>query len=224
MSVVKDEVTDAMEPQSVMGQKKPTVRFTIKDVRQLGRPRRIGSAGVTVEQVQKRIKAEFGLHSDSAEVLAGLSFRFVLGLMISYRRRALGLSQLDLATLYGSSRELISQIESGRTEVNSGDLPRLAEILDVPITSLFGLAEGEVERANELRRSEAKGTVMLHPTPVSLTKEGGVMLLLEKMAKRVSHDLAPDEQLVLDTIRSCDAETRASLTRMVSVMAYALKG
>ena len=40
--------------------------------------------------------------------------------------------------MFGVSREMISQIETGRANINAGDLPRLAKILMVPISYFYG--------------------------------------------------------------------------------------
>ena len=66
------------------------------------------------------------------------SFAPHIGDRISIRRRELNLSQKELAQLYGVSRELISQFETGRSEINAGDLPRLAKILLAPISYFYG--------------------------------------------------------------------------------------
>ena len=48
------------------------------------------------------------------------------------------MSQTTLANEMGVSQEVISNYEIGQTPVRADDLPRFAEILDVPVTYFFG--------------------------------------------------------------------------------------
>ena len=61
-----------------------------------------------------------------------------IGDRISIRRRELKLGQKELGEMFGVSREMISQIETGRANINAGDLPRLAKIMMVPISYFYG--------------------------------------------------------------------------------------
>ncbi len=66
-----------------------------------------------------------------------INFRAEIGKQIYYRRRQVKLTQREVAERFGVSREMIAAVEQGRTDVNAGDLPRLAAILHVPIDYFF---------------------------------------------------------------------------------------
>lgn len=63
-----------------------------------------------------------------------------IGLRIRKRRQELGLTQDALATMLGYSREALSHYETGRAGVDTGDLPHIAAVLNVPISYFYELA------------------------------------------------------------------------------------
>jgi transcriptional regulator with XRE-family HTH domain len=66
----------------------------------------------------------------------------VIGWRVRSRAREIGLSSAELAKRVGLSRAMISKIENAQVSPSLATLSRLAEVLDVPITSLFqGLDE-----------------------------------------------------------------------------------
>lgn len=54
-----------------------------------------------------------------------------VGHRIALRRKELGMPQTHIARVLGVKRELISMIETGRAEINAGDLPVFGKILNV---------------------------------------------------------------------------------------------
>lgn len=60
-----------------------------------------------------------------------------IGIRIRGRRRELNLGQRELADKLGVTREAVTGWESGRISIYAGDLPRLAEILTVPLIYLY---------------------------------------------------------------------------------------
>jgi len=66
----------------------------------------------------------------------------VIGWRVRSRAREVGLSSAELAKKVGLSRAMISKIENAQVSPSLATLSRLAEVLEVPITSLFqGLDE-----------------------------------------------------------------------------------
>lgn len=66
----------------------------------------------------------------------------VIGWRVRSRAREVGLSSAELAKRVGLSRAMISKIENAQVSPSLATLSRLAEVLEVPITSLFqGLDE-----------------------------------------------------------------------------------
>ena len=72
-----------------------------------------------------------------------INYRADIGNRIADRRRQNGLTQSGLGEKFGVSRSMIGSIEQGISDVNAGDLPRLATILDVPVQYFFGVPEPE---------------------------------------------------------------------------------
>ncbi len=62
----------------------------------------------------------------------------IIGAIIRERRRKLDLGQRELGDKLGVTREAVTGWESGRISVYAGDLPRLADALEVPLPYLYG--------------------------------------------------------------------------------------
>jgi len=60
------------------------------------------------------------------------------------------LTQAELATLAGVSRQTINSIETGRFEPSLSLALRLARLFDRPVNAMFALDETEAERAAAL--------------------------------------------------------------------------
>ena len=65
------------------------------------------------------------------------STRFAIGRRIANRRKALGMTQEELADAFGVSRAAISQYEVAIGDLDAGDMVFLAEILRVPVVHFF---------------------------------------------------------------------------------------
>jgi transcriptional regulator with XRE-family HTH domain len=64
-----------------------------------------------------------------------------LGSLLQARREALGLSQYELAKRADIDRSVVLRIESGAIrQPDPRKLARLAKVLDLPLTKLYGLA------------------------------------------------------------------------------------
>lgn len=61
----------------------------------------------------------------------------IIGSRIAAERREQGLSQAKLGIMADMSREYVSRIETGSTNVTVGRLYRVAEALGLPLESLF---------------------------------------------------------------------------------------
>ena len=76
----------------------------------------------------------------------GLSFeekRILLGLNITYYRRAKNLTQLQLAEKVSVSGNYISQVERGFKSVSLATLAQISEILEVEERDLFDFSRGQ---------------------------------------------------------------------------------
>jgi len=77
-----------------------------------------------------------------------------IGTRISTIRRERGLTQDELADQVGVSRSAVAQWETGRTGQVTGNLPRIADVLEVNVEYLvYGdnkRAAGEVRQGDEL--------------------------------------------------------------------------
>ena len=89
-----------------------------------------------VDPAGPQVKGGEPVHSASA------GLEEVIGWRVRSRAREVGLSSAELAKRVGLSRAMISKIENAQVSPSLATLSRLAEALDVPITSLFqGLDE-----------------------------------------------------------------------------------
>ena len=69
----------------------------------------------------------------------------LLGQRIRLAREQLGISQEDLAHQWGKQQYQVSKIETGQRRVYAHDLPRLAQVLHVPISHFFQDTETQNE-------------------------------------------------------------------------------
>lgn len=67
--------------------------------------------------------------------------RILLGLNISYYRRARQLTQVELAEAVGISSNYLSQIERGYKSISLDKLLKLAEVLDVDEKNFFDFSK-----------------------------------------------------------------------------------
>lgn len=187
-------------------------------IKRVGRPRKsTADENDDVERVGRYIQEVFGrVPTDRGEVLSLLSFRYIIAVMLSRRRRELQMSQLDLAVLFGVGRETISQMESGRTEVKSGDLARLAIILQAKISDLFGLVEDLEERQGIIQESEKlrkRGEFHLFVEEFELAKAASVLQAL------TANSLSTEEVELLKAFRSCPDDSRETMIHVAQKMA-----
>ena len=71
--------------------------------------------------------------------------RILLGLNITYYRRAKNLTQLQLAEKVSVSGNYISQVERGLKSVSLATLAQISEILEVEERDLFDFSRGQRE-------------------------------------------------------------------------------
>ena len=71
--------------------------------------------------------------------------RVLLGLNITYYRRAKNLTQLQLAEKVSVSGNYISQVERGFKSVSLATLVQISEILEVEERDLFDFSRGQKE-------------------------------------------------------------------------------
>src|SRR4051812_15785754 len=77
------------------------------------------------------------------ESLAELALEDAIGRNVRQLRHQHGLSVADMAERVGISKAMMSKIENAQTSCSLATLARLAEGLDVPVTSLFRGADTE---------------------------------------------------------------------------------
>jgi len=83
-----------------------------------------------------------GAHSHGAGESPSRQLEALIGWRVRNRSREIGLSSSQLATRVGLSKGMISKIENAQVSPSLATISRLAEVLDVPVTSLFqGLDE-----------------------------------------------------------------------------------
>lgn len=72
-----------------------------------------------------------------------------VGERIALRRKALGLTQSELASLMGyKSKAAISKIETGVNDIAQSTIVKFAEVLDTSVAFLMGWDSAEKERPN----------------------------------------------------------------------------
>lgn len=88
-----------------------------------------------------------------------------LGAVLRERRRALGLTQAELADRCGVSLRFLGQLEIGTGNISIGRLEAVAEALDISLARVFAQAEGLRDRQRPVRvallgvRGAGKSTV-----------------------------------------------------------------
>jgi transcriptional regulator with XRE-family HTH domain len=87
-----------------------------------------------------------------------------VGRAIQVLRTELGLSRTDLAEDAGVSYSYLSEIETGKKQLSSNTLLRLAEVLDVSPSELMAAAE---ERVRPSAGSAGRGTTVLSAPPAT---------------------------------------------------------
>jgi transcriptional regulator with XRE-family HTH domain len=89
-----------------------------------------------------RVHAEPEPAAPSDEPASPHHLEAIIGWRVRSRAREIGLSSAELAKRVGLSRAMISKIENAQVSPSLATMSRLAEVLEVPITSLFqGLDE-----------------------------------------------------------------------------------
>ncbi|MEM8632807.1 MAG: helix-turn-helix domain-containing protein [Pseudomonadota bacterium] len=129
-----------------------------------------------------------------------------LGKDLRALRRARGLTLSDAATSLDRSVGWLSQVERDLSSPSVADLQALAQLLDVPMSILFGASSGPSEEAGIIVRKNARRTI---PRPV----EG----LYEEL---LSPDLTDDFEMVHSTFEPGSHVTESVLrpTQEVAVM------
>ncbi|MGQ0682149.1 helix-turn-helix domain-containing protein [Bradyrhizobium sp.] len=94
-----------------------------------------------------------------------------LGESIRAHRLILGMSQSELAKQLGVSFQQVQKYEKGTNRIGAGRLPQIAEIFDVPITTLFG-------DYADISRGKGKGRA----APAKLITDATVLKLLTAYA------------------------------------------
>jgi transcriptional regulator with XRE-family HTH domain len=90
-------------------------------------------------------------HSESTEELD--AFRWSVGQRIRRRRKAMGLTTIELATHIGCIPSMISMVETGRRSVRSAHLVRYATALDCSTDYLLGMTSTDNEQLVSLLQS-----------------------------------------------------------------------
>jgi transcriptional regulator with XRE-family HTH domain len=90
----------------------------------------------------------------------------LVGARIRERRRALNMSQADLAQAIGVTFQQVQKYEQGRNRVGAGRLSTIAQTLGVPITSFFD----EAPVAEPSAAGDAVAAALRDPNTVELVK------------------------------------------------------
>lgn len=132
-----------------------------------------------------------------------------LGADLRALRKARGLTLSDVATRLGRSVGWISQVERDLSQPSINDLRRIAKVLDVPVSMLFGQAPAPAHEAGHIVRKGAR-------RPIGSGEAG----LIEEL---ISPDLTDDFEVVHSTFlpKSRIGET---VTRPTQEVGYILSG
>ena len=77
-----------------------------------------------------------------------------MGMMISSRRRGLGMTQLDLAEKMGVTDKAVSKWERDLSYPDVNSLPKLAEVFEMSVDELMQIKTGTAQQVNEMPVSE----------------------------------------------------------------------
>jgi transcriptional regulator with XRE-family HTH domain len=114
------------------------------------------------------------------------TFFLKLGVRIAENRKALGLTQVQLADALGVTQQVVASYEIGRHRIPASFLPRLARALAVSVASLVG-----------------------EPTPTGQGKRGPTPQLLQQI-ERIQRLPRPQQRFVMQMI---DTALQASATQ-----------
>jgi transcriptional regulator with XRE-family HTH domain len=89
-----------------------------------------------------------------------------VGQRIKVQRRALGLSQTALADELGVTFQQVQKYEKGKNRIGAGRLTKIADVLQVPVTTLLGVDDSVVAKRKE--RGETASPLKLLTTPGAL--------------------------------------------------------
>ncbi|MER5951846.1 helix-turn-helix transcriptional regulator [Streptomyces sp. NPDC001904] len=96
-------------------------------------------------------------------------WRHVVGDVLRRRRRAQGRTLQDVADVAGISMPYLSEMERGRKEASSEMLAAVAGALGLGLVDVLALAQGELARAAQGRRTVAVTTAVSVTSAVSGT-------------------------------------------------------
>jgi transcriptional regulator with XRE-family HTH domain len=126
-------------------------------------------------------EAEPSVEDVSSPTDAGRELGGIIGWRVRTRSREIGITSSELAKRVGLSRAMISKIENAQVSPSLATVSRLAEALDIPVTSLF---QGLDEERDALFTKAGAGPELSRPG----TKTGHRYQLLGSMrgpAKRM---------------------------------------
>lgn len=107
-------------------------------------------------------------HPDSAVIITNKTFYVALGQRIAERRKALGLTQQQLADVIGIAQQTLAHYEVGRLRVAAALLPMFSKTLGLSLNELFGDApkaskrgpapklQEQIERISSLPRAKQR--------------------------------------------------------------------
>jgi transcriptional regulator with XRE-family HTH domain len=93
----------------------------------------------------------------------------LIGRNIRVHRLAAGMTQEDLGEKLGVAFQQVQKYEKGTNRVGSGRLYEIAEILDIPVTSLFGGAD---------KQKQSRG-----PSPFDLLSDALTLQMAQEFSK-----------------------------------------
>jgi transcriptional regulator with XRE-family HTH domain len=119
----------------------------------------------------------------------------LLGRRLRGRRRLLGLTQNQLASLVGVRFQQIQKYESGANRISAARLWSLCEALDVPVTYFFEGLPSVRDAESDMRDEGAE--LMMRPESLDLIR---VFYRLDERPRRRLLDLAKSLNEPLDTV------------------------
>jgi len=146
-----------------------------------------------------------------------------IGAIIRLRRRALDMSQAELAKKLKTNQMSVSNYESGKYSLRAEDLPRVAQVLGISPADFFLVPL----KPNAKSDTQQEPKMEIIPPDFRVANVGeihGKSALSGRciMADDDAEDESYDDELILETLHSLPRQKRQSLIAMIQSFAGAL--
>ncbi len=121
----------------------------------------------------------FQRDTQSISVISAIELQKRIAEIVIQRRKAKGLTQLDMAKHFGMSQTAYAKIESGKTDINLSKMFKFCEILGFTLTELLGLDQ-VISTESHSKISELESEIIRQKNTIS-EKDMLIGLLKEKL-------------------------------------------